>query len=103
MYATRCLCLVLAVWLVRVVGLGSEDPEFKSHSALELIQGGIDSACHPSKVSKMSAGLLVSCVGVAIVPRIVPNSQGDYLGSSAQSLVPMDGWNKMLDPYIMYF
>ena len=37
---------------VRVVGLGSEDPEFKSHSAVALIPGGVDSACHPSKVGK---------------------------------------------------
>ena len=27
--------------------------------------GGVDSACHPSEVGKMSASLLVSCVGVA--------------------------------------
>ena len=30
--------------MVRVVGLGSLDPEFKSHSAVELIPGGVDSA-----------------------------------------------------------
>ena len=45
--------------MVRVVGLGSQDPEFKSHSAVELIPGGVDSACHPSEVGKMSASLLV--------------------------------------------
>ena len=28
--------------MVRVVGLGSEDPEFKSHSAVEIIPGGVD-------------------------------------------------------------
>ena len=28
--------------MVRVVGLGSKDLEFKSHSAVELIPGGID-------------------------------------------------------------
>ena len=38
--------------MVRVVGLGSEDPEFKSHTALELIADGVDSACHPSEVAK---------------------------------------------------
>ena len=27
--------------MVRVVGLGSEDPEFKSHSAVELIPGAL--------------------------------------------------------------
>ena len=44
--------------IVRVVGLGSLDPEFKSYSAVELIPGGVDSACHPSEVGKMSASLL---------------------------------------------
>ena len=53
--------------MVRVVSLGSSDPAFKSHSAVELILGGVDSACHPSAVGKMSACLLVSCVGVVIV------------------------------------
>ena len=50
--------------IVRVAGLGSEGPEFKSHSAVELIPGGVDSACHPSEVGKMSASMLVYCVGV---------------------------------------
>ena len=36
--------------MVRVVGLGSEEPEFKYHLAVELIPGGVDSACHPSEV-----------------------------------------------------
>ena len=58
--------------MVRVVGLGSWDREFKSHSAVELIQGGVDSACHPSEVGKMSASLLVSCVGVATRPGLCP-------------------------------
>ena len=30
--------------MVRVVGLGSSDPEFKSCLAAELIPGGVDSA-----------------------------------------------------------
>ena len=42
-----------------VVGLGSQDPEFKSPLAVELKPGGVDSACHPSEVGKMSASLLV--------------------------------------------
>uniref|UniRef100_A0A8C4QEY6 Uncharacterized protein n=1 Tax=Eptatretus burgeri TaxID=7764 RepID=A0A8C4QEY6_EPTBU len=54
--------------MMRVVGLGSKDPEFKSHSAVELIPGGVGSACHPPKVGKMSASLLVSCVRVATRP-----------------------------------
>ena len=57
--------------MVRVVGLGSEDPEFKSHS-VELIPGGVDSACHPSEVGKMNANLLVSCVGVETCPGLCP-------------------------------
>ena len=58
--------------MVRVVGLGSSDPEFKSTLAVELISGGVDSACHPSEVGKMSASLLVSCVGVATRPGLCP-------------------------------
>ena len=58
--------------MVRVVGLGSEGPEFKSRSAVELIPGGVDSACHPSEVGKMSASMLVSCVGVATHPALCP-------------------------------
>ena len=58
--------------MVRVVCLGFYDPEFKSCSAVELIPGGVDSAYHPSEVGKMSVGLLVSCVGVAIHPGLCP-------------------------------
>ena len=54
--------------MVRVMGLGSYDPEFKPHSVIELIPGGVDSACHPSEGGKMSASLLVSCVGMATHP-----------------------------------
>ena len=75
--------------MVRVVGLGYEDPEFKSSSAVELIPGGVDSACHPSEVSKMSASLLVHFFLFPLFCRIllwqsgdpstiVSNSQGDY-------------------------
>ena len=53
--------------MVWVAGLGSDGPEFKSCSAVELIPGGVNSACHPSEVGKMSASVLVSCVGVAPV------------------------------------
>ena len=41
--------------MVMVIGLGAWDPEFKSPSAVKLIPGGVDSACHPSVVSKMNA------------------------------------------------
>ena len=42
------------------------------HSAVELIPGGVDSACHLSEVGKMSASLLVSCVRVATRPGLYP-------------------------------
>ena len=58
--------------MVRVVGLGSLDPDFKSHLAVESIPGGVDSACHPSEVGKMSASILVSCVGAATRPGSCP-------------------------------
>ena len=59
-------------FMVRVVGLESCDPEFKSPLAVELIPGGVDSTCHPSEVGKMSASLLVSCVGVVTCPGLCP-------------------------------
>ena len=58
--------------MVRLVGLGFWDPEFKSPLAVELIPGGVDSACHPSEVGKMSTSMLVSCVGVATRPGLCP-------------------------------
>ena len=58
--------------MVRVVGLGSQDPEFKSHFAFELIPGGVDSARHSSEVGKKSTSLLGSCVGVATHPGLCP-------------------------------
>ena len=61
-----------AGFMVRVVGLRSKDPVFKSHLVVELIPGGVDSAGHPSEVDKMSASLLVSCVGVATCPVLYP-------------------------------
>ena len=80
--------------MVRVVGLGSEDPEFKLHMAAELIQGGIDSACRPSEVGKMSTSLLGILCRSGDPSRIGPNSQGVCLGSTntlQKSMVPMDG------------
>ena len=58
--------------IVREVGFGSSGPEFKSCSAVELIPGRVNSACHPSEVGKMSVSLLVSCVGVATRPGLYP-------------------------------
>ena len=80
-------------FMVWVVGLGSQDPEFKSPSAVEFIPGGVDSACHPSEVGKMSASMLVSCVEVATHPGLGPNSLAVLYQRSAQSMVSMDdGW-----------
>ena len=59
-------------FMVRVLGLGSQDPEFNSHLDVQLIPGGVDSACHPSEVGKMSASVLVYCVGVATRPGLCP-------------------------------
>ena len=61
--------------MVRVVGLGSQDPEFKSCFSVELIPGGVDSVCHPSEVGKMSTSLLVSCVGVVTCPVLFPRAK----------------------------
>ena len=58
--------------MVRVAAFGSYDPEFKSRSAVELIPGGVNWACHPSEVNKMSASMLVYCVGVATRPGLCP-------------------------------
>ena len=78
---------------VRVVGLGSLDSEFKSHSAIELIPGGVDSACHPSKVGKMSASLLVSCVGVATCPGLCPIAK--EIAETAPTLCRV--WSQWMD------
>ena len=67
------MCCMPGVGLmVRVVDLGSYDPEFKSHFAVELIPGGVNSVCHPSEVGKMSASMLVYCVVVATRPGLCP-------------------------------
>ena len=44
--------------MARVMGLRSLGPEFKSCLAVDLIPGGVDSACHPSEVGKISTRLL---------------------------------------------
>ena len=80
---------------VRVVGLGSSDPEFKSHPAVELIPGGVDAACHPSEVGKMSASLLVSCDGVETCPGLC--SIAKETASAATTLCTEYGpneWNR---------
>ena len=67
--------------MVRVVGLGSLVPEFKSHFAVELIPGGVDCACRPSDVGKMSANLLVSCVRVTTRAGLCPIVQETALAA----------------------
>ena len=49
--------------------------------AVELIPGGVDSACHPSEVGKMSASMLVYCVGVATCPELCPIAQETALAA----------------------
>ena len=58
--------------MARVVGLGFEGPEFKSCLAVELIPGGLTRPVILPKSANLSAGLLVSCVGVAIHPALCP-------------------------------
>ena len=65
-------CMTGVGLMVRVVGLGYYDTEFKSQLAVELIPGGVDSACHPSELGKTSASMLVSCVGVVSCPGLCP-------------------------------
>jgi len=87
--------------MVRVVGLGSQgsyDPEFKSPLAVELTPGGVDSARHPSEVSKMSASLLVSCVGVVTLPVLCPMCKETAL--AAQMLCTEYGPNGWMDGII---
>ena len=81
--------------MVRVVGLRSQDPEFKSHLAVESIPGGVDSACHPSEVGKMSASMLVSCVGVVTRPGLCPIAK--ETASAAPTLCTEYGPNGWMD------
>ena len=86
--------------MVRATGLGSSCPELKSCSAVELIPGGVNSTCHPSKVRKMSASMLVSCVGVRTRPGLCPIAK--ETASAAPMLCTeygpqwMDGWSDQL-------
>ena len=85
--------------MVRVVGLGSEDPEFKSNLAVELIPGGVDSACHPSEAGKMSASLQVSCVGAVTRPGLCPIAK--ETASAAPTLCTEYGHNGWMDGWIV--
>ena len=87
--------------MIRVVGFGSKGPEFKSRSAVELIQGGVNSACHPSEVGKMSAGLLVSCVGVVTCPGLCPIAK--ETASGAPTLCAEYGPNGCMDGTSMVY
>ena len=62
-----------------------------------LIPGGIDSACHPSELVKMSASMLVYRVGAATRPELSPIAKETAL--AAPTLCTeygpdgwMDGW-----------
>ena len=78
---------------VKVVGLGSQHAEFKSHSAVELIPGGVDSACHPSEVGKMSASLLISCIRVVTHPGLCPMAKETALAAPTLCTeYGPDGW-----------
>ena len=77
--------------MIKVLDLGFEDPEFKSHSDVELIPGGVDSVCHPSEVGKMSASMLVFCVGVATHPGLCPIAK--ETAEAAPTLCTEDGPN----------
>ena len=68
--------------MVREAGLGSQGPEFKSRSAVELIPGRVDSAGHPSEFRKNVCQLAGILRRSGDPSRIVPNSQGDCLGST---------------------
>ena len=83
--------------MVRAVGLGSLGPEFKSRSAVELIPGGVNSACHPSEVGKMSTSLLVYCVGVATHPGLCPMAKETAL--AAPTLCTEYGLNGWMDSF----
>ena len=87
--------------MVRVLGLGSKDPEFKSHSAVELIPGGVDSACHPSKVGQMSASLLVSFVRVVTHSGLCPIAK--ETASAAPTLDTEYGPHGWMDGHSMFF
>ena len=83
--------------MVRMAGLGSQGPEFKTRSTVELIPGGVNSACHPSEVVKMCASLLVYCGGVATRPGLRPIAK--ETATAAPTLCTeygpngwMDGW-----------
>ena len=67
-----CLFMPGVGLAVRVAGFGSSGSEFISRSSVELIPGGVDSARHPSEVGRMSASMLVSCVGVVTRPGLSP-------------------------------
>ena len=45
---------------------------FEPPLVLLALPDGVDSARHPSEVGKMSASLLVSCVGLVIRPGLCP-------------------------------
>ena len=53
-------------------GLGILGSELQIPLAVELIPGGVGSACYPSEVGKMRASLLVSSVRMVSCPGLYP-------------------------------
>ena len=89
------LCMPFVGVMVRLMGLGSEDPEFNFSLVVELRPGGVDSACHPSEVRKMSDSLQVSCVGVATHPGLCPIAK--EIASAVPTLCTEYGPNGWMD------
>ena len=87
----------LMVW---VVSLGSEDPEFKSCSAVKLIPGGVDSACHPSEVGKMSTKLLThpGLCPIAKETALAAPMLCTEFGPNGWMDGWMDGWTSTMPP-----
>ena len=62
---------------------------------IQLIPGGVDSACHHSEVGKMSTSLLASCLGGATRPWLCPRDKETAL--AAPTLCTEYGPNGWMD------
>ena len=83
--------------MVGVMGLGSYDPEFKPHSAVELIPGGVDSALPSFRGWQNECQLAGILCQSGNLSRIVSNSQGDCFGST-NALHRV--WSQWMDGYL---
>ena len=82
--------------MVRLVGIGSHlDPGILSSKPTFLFnkyQVGL-TVCYPSEVGKMSASLLVSCVGVVTCPGLCPIAKETALAAPTLCTeYGPDGW-----------